>query len=93
MAVDNSNKVYYCERCNRTMGADQFYTSNNLEHDIYLQNFTNDIIKDLSNIYNIDLSRKYLTLSEIKKILTFQKIYFNIQQINTIYNLQFTFYI
>ena len=31
------------------------YTSNNLEHDIYLQNFTNDIIKDLSNIYNIDL--------------------------------------
>ena len=45
------------------------YTSNNLEHDIYLQNFTNDIIKDLSNIYNINLSRKYLTLSEIKKIL------------------------
>ena len=26
---------------------------------------------DLSNIYNIDLSRKYLTLSEIKKILNF----------------------
>ena len=47
------------------------YTSNNLEHDVYLQNFTNDIIKDLSNIYNIDLSRKYLTLSEIKKILNF----------------------
>ena len=47
------------------------YTSNNLEHDIYLQNFTNDIIKDLSNIYNIDLSRKYLTLSEIKKVLNF----------------------
>ena len=47
------------------------YTSNNLEHDIYLQNFTNDIIKDLSSIYNIDLSRKYLTLSEIKKILNF----------------------
>ena len=47
------------------------YTSNNLEHDIYLQNFTNNIIKDLSNIYNVDLSRKYLTLSEIKKILNF----------------------
>lgn len=47
------------------------YTSNNLEHDIYIQNFTNNIIKDLSNIYNIDLSRKYLTLSEIKKILNF----------------------
>ena len=47
------------------------YTSNNLEHDIYIQNFTNDIIKDLSNIYNIDLSRKYLTLAEIKKTLNF----------------------
>ena len=47
------------------------YTSNNLEHDIYLQNFTNEIIKDLSNIYNVDLSRKYLILSEIKKILNF----------------------
>lgn len=45
------------------------YNSNNLEHDIYIQNFTNEIIKELSNIYNIDLSRKYLTLSEIKKIL------------------------
>jgi hypothetical protein len=22
---------YYCEKCNRTMGAEQFYTSNNLE--------------------------------------------------------------
>ena len=43
------------------------YTSNNLEHDIYMQNFTNDIIKELSTIYNVDLSRKYLTLSEIKK--------------------------
>ena len=47
------------------------YNSNNLEHDIYLQNFTNDVIKNLSDIYNIDLSRKYLTLSEIKKILNF----------------------
>ena len=25
------NKHYYCEKCNRTMGAEQFYTSNNLE--------------------------------------------------------------
>ena len=47
------------------------YTSNNLEHDIYVQNYINDVIKDLSNNYNVDLSRKYLTLSEIKKILNF----------------------
>ena len=25
------NKQYYCEKCNRTMGANQFYSSNNLE--------------------------------------------------------------
>ena len=24
-------KLYYCEKCNKTMGADQFYTSNNTE--------------------------------------------------------------
>ena len=45
------------------------YNSTNIEHDIYLQNFRNDVIKDLEKIFNIDLSRKFLTLSEIKKIL------------------------
>ena len=45
------------------------YESTNIEHDIYLQNFRNDVIKDLESIFNIELSRKYLTLSEIKKIL------------------------
>lgn len=45
------------------------YDSTNIEHDIYLQNFRNDVIKDLESIFNVDLSRKYLTLSEIKKIL------------------------
>ena len=47
------------------------YTSTNLEHDIYLQSFRNDVIKDLEEIFNIDLSHKYLTLSQIKKILNF----------------------
>lgn len=28
---DENNKQYYCEKCNRTMAADQFYSSNNLE--------------------------------------------------------------
>lgn len=45
------------------------YTSTNIEHDIYMQNFRNDIIMDLENSLNINLSRKYLTLSEIKKII------------------------
>lgn len=26
-----ADKMYYCEKCNRTMAAEQFYTSNNLE--------------------------------------------------------------
>ncbi len=45
------------------------YTSTNIEHDIYLQDFRNDVIKELEVIFNIDLSHKYLTLSQIKKLL------------------------
>lgn len=45
------------------------YSSTKIEHDIYLQDFRNDVIKDLEKIFKIDLSRKFLTLSEIKKIL------------------------
>ena len=26
-----AEQMYYCEKCNRTMAAEQFYTSNNLE--------------------------------------------------------------
>lgn len=29
--MPDEKKQYYCEKCNRTMAADQFYTSNNLE--------------------------------------------------------------
>lgn len=45
------------------------YTSIHLEHDIYVQSFTNEVIKDIEKNFNVDLSRKYLTLSEIKKFL------------------------
>ena len=44
------------------------YTSTNIEHNIFIQSFTNEVIKDLEKIFNINLSKKYLTLSEIKKI-------------------------
>ena len=47
------------------------FNSTNIEHDIYLQNFSNDIIKDFEKIFDVNLSRKYLTLSKIKKILNF----------------------
>ena len=45
------------------------YTSSNIEHDVYLQSFCDDIIVDCGKIFNINLNRKYLYLSEIKKIL------------------------
>jgi len=54
-----------------TINSIKKYSSTKIEHDIYLQDFRNDVIKDLENLFNIDLSRKYLTLSEIKKILNF----------------------
>ena len=31
MATETRNKLYYCEKCGRTMKGDEFYTSNNLE--------------------------------------------------------------
>lgn len=49
------------------------YTSNSIEHDIYLQNFRNRIIEEFETKLNIDLSKKYMSLSQIKKILNFEK--------------------
>lgn len=31
MAAPEKQKLYYCEKCGRTMTGDQFYTSNNLK--------------------------------------------------------------
>lgn len=53
---------------NKIINSLRNYTSTNLEHDIYVQNYNDNIIEDISKIFNIDLTRKYLTLSEIKKI-------------------------
>lgn len=47
------------------------YESTKIEHDIYLQNFRNEIIIDFERIFDIDLSKKYLKLSEIRKKLDF----------------------
>ena len=47
------------------------YNSTLIEHDLCLQNYSDEIIKDIEKIFNIDFSRKYLTLSEIKKIFHF----------------------
>lgn len=45
------------------------YSSTRIEHDIYIQDFYNDVIKSLEKVFDIDLSKKYLTLSNIKKML------------------------
>ena len=44
------------------------YNSIPIEHDICIQNYTDEIITELGKILNINFSRKYLTLAEIKKI-------------------------
>ena len=54
---------------NKIIDTIKSYKSNLIEHDYYLQNFRNEIIKEFEHSFNIDLSHKYLTLSEIKKIL------------------------
>lgn len=47
------------------------YNTCNLEHDLYFQPYTDKIINDLEKIFNINLSNKYLTLSQIKKNFNF----------------------
>ena len=49
------------------------YTSSNIEYDIYIQNNYNEIIEEIDKIYNLNLDKKYRTLSEIKKILNLSK--------------------
>lgn len=47
------------------------YNSIPIEHDLCIQNYSDEIINELGDTFNIDFSRKYLTLSEIKKIFPF----------------------
>lgn len=67
------------EKLNRKFSPDKIiealknYTSTNIEHDIYIQNNYNDIIEEINNIYNLELDKKYRTLSQIKKLLNLSK--------------------
>lgn len=45
------------------------YISINIEHDLYIQSFRNEVIDDFEEKFNIELSKKFKTLSEIKKNL------------------------
>ncbi len=42
------------------------YSSTKIEYDIYLHDFRDNIIENLEVIYNMDLSKKYLPLKDIK---------------------------
>ena len=43
------------------------YNSIPIEHDLCIQNHTDEVITAIGNAFNLDFSRKYMTLSEIKK--------------------------
>ena len=43
------------------------YNCFNIDHDIYMQNYFDNIINELQTLFNINFSRQFLTLSEIKK--------------------------
>lgn len=45
------------------------YSCSNLEHDFYLFDYYDEIIKNIENVFSVDLSHKYLNLKEIRKIL------------------------
>lgn len=45
------------------------YSCSKVEHDLYLFDYTDNIIKEIEGILNLNLSNKYLELSNIRKIL------------------------
>lgn len=47
------------------------YNSIPIEHDICIQNYTDEIIAEIGSAFNLDFSRKFLTLGEIKKKFLF----------------------
>lgn len=56
------------------------YTNTNIDHDIYLQSFRNDVIDSFEKEFNIELSKKFKTLPEIKnfkkELINFEIFYF-----------------
>ena len=54
---------------NQVVDSIRNYSSINIEHDLFKQTFRNDVIKCMESKFNINLSKKFLTLSEIKKLI------------------------
>ncbi len=49
------------------------YSCSYLEQNYYLFDYRDDVIKAIEEIFNFDLSKKHMTLSEIKNILKYTK--------------------
>ena len=47
------------------------YSCSYLEQNYYLFDYRDDVIVKLEQVFDIDLSKKYMTVSEIKKILQY----------------------
>jgi len=60
-----TNKKYSISQMIESM---KKFNSIPLEHDLYIQNYINDTIKNFQDIFGINISNKYLTKSKINKI-------------------------
>lgn len=49
------------------------YSCSHLEQNYYLFDYRDDVLKVMEDVFQIDLSKKYMTTAEIKKILQIQK--------------------
>lgn len=49
------------------------YSCSYLEQNYYLFDYRDEVIKAIEEIFEFDLSKKYMTLAEIKKILKYTK--------------------
>lgn len=54
---------------NQIINALKNFKCKNIEHDIYLNSYNSPMIEELSNIYNLDFSNKFILLKKIKNSL------------------------
>ena len=63
------NKLKNRYSFNKILETIRNYNSARIDDDIYMQSYTNEIIKEFELTFNLNLSNKFKTLSEIKKML------------------------
>ena len=65
---------------NKIIDAIRNCTSSNICYDYYMQSFNDDLIQQFEYKFNVNLSNKFLTISDIKKILNNKEYYGGVQQ-------------